>query len=115
MAELVGIDDKISLIIWSGYLLVEQGYQVRENICYQDNQSTARLAVIGRASSSKITRHINARYFFVTHQIKSGDMKIKYIPTMDMIGDYLTNPLHGSLFQMFFNSILGIEETYVTM
>ena len=36
-AELLGIDDEISLIIWSGYFLSEQGYQVRDNICYQDS------------------------------------------------------------------------------
>ena len=52
-AELVGIYDEISLIIWSGYFLSEQEYQFRDNICCQDNQSTAKLAKNGRASSSK--------------------------------------------------------------
>ena len=32
--EIVGIDDEITLIIWSGYFLEEQGYQSRDNICY---------------------------------------------------------------------------------
>ena len=31
-----------------------------------------------------------------------------------MIGDYLTNPLQGSLFRNFHNLILGIEEADVT-
>ena len=31
-AELVGVDDKIYIIIWYGYFLSEQGYQVRDNI-----------------------------------------------------------------------------------
>ena len=52
-AELVGIYDEISLIIWSGYFLSEQEYQFIDNICCQDNQSTAKLAKNGRASSSK--------------------------------------------------------------
>ena len=73
--ELVGIDDEISFIIWSGYFLSEQGYQFRDSICCQDNQSTAKLANNGRASSSKRTRHINVQYLFVTNQIKLGDMK----------------------------------------
>ena len=42
--EIVGIDDEISLIIWYGYFLAEKGYQDRDNICYQDNQSTTKLA-----------------------------------------------------------------------
>ena len=66
-AELVGINDEISLIIWSRYFLAEQGYQVRDNICYQDNQSTAKLTNNGHASSSKINRHINVRYLYVTN------------------------------------------------
>ena len=91
--ELVGIDDEISFIIWSGYLLAEQAYHVRDNIFYQDNHSTAKLENIAHASSSKSTRHINGRYLFVTDQIKSGEMKIQYIPTLYMIGDYFTKPL----------------------
>ena len=58
-AELVGIGDEISLIIWSGYFLKEKGYQVRDKYCYQDNQSTVKLEKNGRASSIKMTRHIN--------------------------------------------------------
>ena len=58
-AELVGIDDEISPIIWSGYFLEEQGYQVRDNIFCQDNQITVKLAKNGHASSIKRTRHIN--------------------------------------------------------
>ena len=42
-AELVGIDDEVSLIIWSGNFLVEQGYQVRDNIFYHNSQSTAKM------------------------------------------------------------------------
>ena len=85
-AELVGIYDEIPLIIWSGYFLAEQGYQVRYNICYQDNQSNAKLAKNGRVPIIKRTCHINVRYLFVTNIIKAGEMKIEYCPTLDMIG-----------------------------
>jgi hypothetical protein len=43
-----------------------QGYKVNENIVYQDNQSAILLERNGKASSSKRTKHINIRYFFVT-------------------------------------------------
>ena len=45
-AELVGIENEISLIIWYGYFFSEQGCQVRGNIFYKDNQSTYKLEII---------------------------------------------------------------------
>ena len=51
--ELVFIDDEISLIIWSRYFLAEQGYQVRDKNCYQDNHSTTNLAKNVCTSSRK--------------------------------------------------------------
>ena len=64
-AEIVRIDYEMSLIIWYGYFLAEQGYQVRDKICYHDNQSTAKLANNGCALSIKRARHINSQYLFL--------------------------------------------------
>ena len=64
----------------------------------------------GKASSSKRTRHINIRYYFVTDRISAGELNVSYCPTLDMIGDYFTKPLQGSLFRKFRNIILGITE-----
>ena len=55
----------------------------------------------GKASSSKRTRHINIRYFLITDKVKRGDISIDYCPTEDMIADYFTKPLQGSLFVRF--------------
>ena len=63
-AELVGIDDVMPQILWTRYFLMGQGFNVTDNILYQDNQSTIKLATNGCASSGKRTRHINIRYFF---------------------------------------------------
>ena len=40
-------------------------------------------------------------------------MKIEYDPTLDMIGDYFTEPLQGRLFQKVCNLILVIDKAYV--
>jgi len=64
--ELVAVNDVMPQILWTRYFLEAQGYQAKDAIVYQDNQSTILLAKNGRASSSKRTRHINIRYFFVT-------------------------------------------------
>ena len=110
-AELVAADDSMPSIVWTLYFLEEQGYGINEKILYQDNQSAMLLERNGRASSSKRTRHINIRYCFVTDRILAGELNVSYCPTLNMIGDYFTKPIQGSLFCKFRNTILGITET----
>ena len=55
-----------------------------------------------------MTLHINVRYLFVNDQIKSGEIKIEYLPTLNVIGDYFTKTLQWSLLQNLCNLILGI-------
>ena len=64
-AELVGADDASTKILWTKLFLEAQGYNVCENILYQDNKSTILLLNNGKASSGKQTRAINIRYFFL--------------------------------------------------
>jgi hypothetical protein len=82
---------------------------VEENKVYQDNQSSMLLEKNGRGSSSKRTRHINIRYFFVTDRIKSKELCVEYCPTGDMVGDFFTKPLQGSLFRKFRNAIMNTK------
>ena len=98
-AELVGVDDGMPLVIWTRNFMIEQGYNVKDNVVYQDNQSTILLARNGRASSGRRTRHVNIRYFFVTDRVKNGELRIEYCPTGDMWGDFFTKPLQGSAFK----------------
>ena len=69
---------------------------------------------MGVRQVAKGLENINVWYFFVTDQINSGAIKIEYCPNLDIIGDYFTKPLQGSLFQNFRNVIIGIEEADVT-
>jgi hypothetical protein len=59
------------------YFLLEQGFEVSENILFQDNKSAMLLEKNGRASSSKRTKHINAPYYFVTDRIAKGELKVQ--------------------------------------
>jgi hypothetical protein len=78
-----------------------QGYQVNDNVLFQDNKSAILLEKNGKASSSKRTKHISIRYFFITDRVKKGDVSLAWCPTGDMIGDYMTKPLQGALFRKF--------------
>ena len=98
-SEIVAMDNCMPAICWTRYFLESQGYGVYENILYQDNQSAILLEKNGKASSSKCTKHINIRYFFVTDRINNKEMSVEWCPTGHMIADYMTKPVQGTLFK----------------
>ena len=106
-AELVGDDDVAIMILWTSFFMEAQGYKVDNNILYQDNNSTILLLNNGKKSSSKRTRAINIRYFFLTDQIKKGNLSVEYCPTAQMTADFFTKPNQGKLFQKFKKRIMG--------
>ena len=106
-AETVAIHEVLPQVLWTRYFLESQGYGVEESIIHQDNQSAILLAKNGRGSSSKRTRHINIRYFFVADRVASREVKIEYCPTGEMIADYFTKPLQGTLFKKFRDCIMN--------
>ena len=108
-AELVGINDGLSMILWTRLFLEAQGYHVTDNVLHQDNESTIKLAKNGRRSSSKQTRHIEVRYYFITDHIDRDRVRVSYCPTGDMLADYFSKPLQGSLFRKFRNLILNVS------
>jgi hypothetical protein len=108
-SELVGVDDLMPSILWTRNFLKAKGYEVTENILYQDNKSSILLEKNGKASSSKRTRHISIRYFFVTDRIAKGELTVEWCPTADMIADFMTKPLQGATFRKFRDIVMGID------
>jgi hypothetical protein len=106
--EIVGVDDCMPAVLWTRYFLEAQDYGVRENIVYQDNKSAILMEKNGKASSSKRTKHINIRYYFVTDRINKKDLTVEWCPTGDMIGDHMTKPNQGALFTKFRDQLMGV-------
>ena len=52
-AELVGADDVATMIFWTKHFLDSQGYEVKQNILFQDNKSTILLIENGQKSAGK--------------------------------------------------------------
>ena len=48
---------------------------------------------------NKGSKHINIRYYFIKDRIESGELDIRYLPTLEMLADLLTKPLQGSHFR----------------
>ena len=108
--EVVAVDDCMPQVLWTRYFMEAQGYKVKDNIVYQDNMSAMLLEKNGRASSSKRTRHINIRYFFITDRIKAKEIRVEYCPSKDLIADFFTKPLQGQLFYKLRAFILNLPE-----
>lgn len=105
-AELVGLDDVISKILWSKLFIEAQGHRVRTTVIYRDNTSSMKLEENGKASSGKRTRHFNIKYFYITDLIQRNEVQIEYCPTDAMIADYMTKPLVGAKFFHFRDHIM---------
>jgi len=99
-SEIIGLYDKIGDVLWTRQFLEAQGYKIKTNIVYQDNMSTLSLAKNGYVSSSKCTKHIKAKYFFVRHFHNTGELDLQYCPTETMWADVLTKPLQGAKFRL---------------
>ena len=108
-AELVGADDVLGPLLWAKYFLEEQNYDCKGTVLYQDNQSAILLEKNGRESSSKRTRHINIRYYFIKDNIKRKELTVEYCPTDDMLADFFTKPLQGEKFRKFRRRIMHLD------
>ncbi len=76
-----------------------QRYTIDQNIVFQDNQYTIRLALNGSMYSSSHTKHIKAQYYFVKDKVEEGEVDIRYCPTKRMWSNILNKLKQGALFR----------------
>ena len=109
-SEVVGVYDVLVLMLWTNNFLRAQGYVVDDTVLYQDNKSAILLEENGKSSSSKRTRHMKIRYFFIKDQVDSKEIRVEYCPTKEMLGDFFTKPTQGRLFQWQRDHIMGLDD-----
>ena len=107
-AEMVGVDDFLSKILWVHRFMQSQGISLKNNLL-QDNKSSILLCTKGRGSLGKRSRAMNVRYFAIKDHIDRGEIKIMHCGTEKMIGDFFSKPLQGKRFYAFRNLILGMR------
>ena len=81
----------------------------QETVLYQDNMSSMLLEQNGQQSSTKRTRHMDIRYFYVGDHIQNKTLSLQHCPTNAMLAVCFTKPLQGSLFIRLCNHIMGAE------
>ena len=120
-AKLVGYDDSMNSIVWTQLFVGRQTKDAKEkdrtklldwktNI-QQDNIAAIRMERFGKRSSTKRTRHLSIRYYYINSLLKEVFITaVTYLPTENMVLDYLTKPLQRSNSREHRNCIVGITE-----
>ena len=107
-SELVAVDDKMTDLLWCKYFLEWQGFET-EMLLLQDNTSAISLEKNGKRSSTKRTKHIRVRFFFIANRHEAGDVRIEHCGTDEMVADFFTKPLQGAKFRKFRKMIMNEE------
>jgi hypothetical protein len=96
-AELIAFSTTLEEVLWIIELLNELGFSQSAVEIEQDNSSTMRLIEKGPSSSGR-TKWINIKHFWVSEHLTKGDIKLKYVPSLDLLADGLTKPLGRKAF-----------------
>ena len=83
-AELVGVNNTLGYILWAHYFMEEQGYDMDPSVLSQDNVSAILLETNGKASSTKQTKHIQVKYFYIMEKVDNWEIKFEHFPTGQM-------------------------------
>ena len=67
----------------------------------------------GQRVCGQQTKNIHIKYFYATERVKDGTIVVSYCPTKEMVTDYLSKPLLGSLFWLHRNTIMGLTPEMV--
>ena len=66
----------MSEVLWSLYFIQAQGYGVKYAEIHQDNVSAQILETNGKFSSSRKTKHIKEKLFFIKDNVDSEEEKL---------------------------------------
>ena len=89
-----------------------QGYSIKQNILFQDNQSEINVEKNGNKSCTGNYRHIDIHYLFVKDRVESNSISITYCSTDHMISDFFTKSLQGDLFVKLYDVVIGWKNVY---
>ena len=119
-SELVTVNDAVGYVEWTSLYSKDQvkEYPTKhrlkklgtKNLVLQANTSAIKLAKGGRRVCGSRTRSIRMRYFYAHERVEDVTMIVTYCPTKEIVCDYLSKPLQGSLFRTHRNTIMGISE-----
>ena len=79
------------------------------NEFFQDNHSAMKLEKNGKRSRGPGFRQIYIEYFLMKNRLDTQKIIVIYCPTGEMLIDFYTKPLRGSIFRKFRDVIMGLR------
>ena len=69
-----------------------QGYDIKQNIFFQDSQSVINMTENGKKLCTGNSRHIDIHYLFSKYTVESNKISISYCSTEHMLEIFFRNP-----------------------
>ena len=104
-AEVVGVSDYLLYNISICLFMRAQGYDINQNILFQDNQSEIKMEKGRKNSCTGNSRHIDISDSFDKDRIESNKTKVAYCSTDHMLADFFTKYLQWALFKISWRDI----------
>lgn len=109
-AELIALHEGVKHLGWISKVYEEMGMKAEQEIeIQQDNQACIQLSSQNPVNFRGRSKFIDRKYFSVYEYVRSGEVKLVFTGTDDMISDFLTKALNGSKYRRFKVMIMGIE------
>ena len=108
-AEIVGVNEVTSEILWARDVLIELGYPQDEIHIAEDNSSCITMLQTEPRNFQTNSRHVRVKWAFFRQEAEKQLLKLVYCPTEKMRADILTKPLRGNVFR---GHDLAIREGY---
>ena len=105
--EFVGTSEALPKSIYRCHFMEGQGYTIKWNVLGKDNESEIKLLKNGRDSCTWNSKHIAIKYFWVTDRVTDEKIIVEHCPTDQMLADYMSKPVQGSLFKTFRDVLMG--------
>jgi hypothetical protein len=103
-SEYISLADGSREVTWLRNLCKEIGLPQGTTTIHCDNQSA--IATADTVSTTDRSKHIDIRYHYIREQIQSKDIKVSYLPTIEMLADILTKCSTNDAIEKFRNALM---------
>jgi hypothetical protein len=105
-AEYMALFSTTQEAIYLRAILDKLGFvQEQPTTIHQDNQSS--ITIANSNATSRKMKHIDVKYHFSQERIQSGEIKLEYVNTQNMIADCLTKAIGGQALERSIKKIFG--------
>jgi hypothetical protein len=114
-AEYYAVSNMVTELIWIKQFMMElfsYDNELRKSeiplIGLVDNQSA--LAISNNDTNHSRSKHIDIRHHFIRSMIKSNELKLKYVSTVNQLADIFTKGLGKIIFNRLRNTIMEVKQ-----